>query len=92
MGTTQSKPLKNVYNFGGFTDGDRAVFLAIKLGAKKIILAGMDFGEKITKYSRPKLSRDVEEADEIKKLKLKYAEKLIEWIVDNKNVEIKKLR
>lgn len=26
MGTTQSKPLKNVYNFGGFTDGDRAVF------------------------------------------------------------------
>ena len=91
MGTTQSKPLKNVYNFGGFTDGDRAVFLAIKLGAKKIILAGMDFGEKITKYSRPKLSRDVEEADEIKKLKLKYAEKLIEWIVDNKNVEIKKL-
>lgn len=52
----------------------------------------MDFGEKITKYSRPKLSRDVEEADEIKKLKLKYAEKLIEWIVDNKNVEIKKLR
>src|SRR5690606_15190153 len=33
MGTTQSTPLENVHNFGGFTDGDRALFLAVELGA-----------------------------------------------------------
>lgn len=32
-----------VYNFGGFTDGDRAVFLAEALGASLIVVAGMDF-------------------------------------------------
>ena len=28
LGTTQAQPVGNVYNFGGFTDGDRAIFLA----------------------------------------------------------------
>ncbi|HMG38958.1 MAG TPA: 6-hydroxymethylpterin diphosphokinase MptE-like protein, partial [Nitrososphaeraceae archaeon] len=28
IGTTQVMPTANVYNFGGFTDGDRSVFLA----------------------------------------------------------------
>ena len=37
-------PVKNVYNFGGFTDGDRSVFWAEEFGAKEIILIGMDFG------------------------------------------------
>ncbi len=46
LGTTQSTPLNNVYNFGGFTDGDRAIFLAVELGAEYIILAGMDFGRR----------------------------------------------
>ncbi|HMK53364.1 MAG TPA: 6-hydroxymethylpterin diphosphokinase MptE-like protein, partial [Methanobacteriaceae archaeon] len=36
IGTTQSTPLANVYNWGGFTDGDRAVFLAVELGVKVI--------------------------------------------------------
>jgi uncharacterized Rossmann fold enzyme len=27
IGTTQSFPLSNIFNFGGFTDGDRAVFI-----------------------------------------------------------------
>ena len=43
LGTTQSTPLENVYNFGGFTDGDRALYLAVELGVNFIILAGMDF-------------------------------------------------
>ena len=46
IGTTQSKPFKNIQNFGGFTDGDRSVFLASYFDAKKIILFGMDFGKK----------------------------------------------
>ncbi|KAF5423700.1 MAG: hypothetical protein C5S45_00565, partial [Candidatus Methanocomedens sp.] len=33
VGSTQTVPLDNVHNFGGFTDGDRCVFLARELGA-----------------------------------------------------------
>jgi hypothetical protein len=88
LGTTQSFPLKYVHNFGGFTDGDRAVFLAVELGAKKIIMAGMDFGEVVTKYSRPNMKDATGPADDIKKLKLKYAERLVEWIAENENVSI----
>ena len=35
LGTTQAQPVGNVYNFGGFTDGDRAIFLAVALGASE---------------------------------------------------------
>ncbi|MGC9517055.1 MAG: 6-hydroxymethylpterin diphosphokinase MptE-like protein [Methanomicrobiales archaeon] len=88
IGSTQSNPLKNVYNFGGFTDGDRCVFLAIELNAKLIILAGMDFGDVVTNYSRPELNKEKALADEIKKLKLEYAKKLIEWAAANEKVKI----
>lgn len=40
VGTTQSHPLPWVHNFGGFTDGDRAVFAAHALGAVKVNLIG----------------------------------------------------
>lgn len=88
LGTTQSTPHGNLYNFAGFTDGDRAIFLALALGANKITLAGMDFGEYVTKYSRPNIKKDIEPADEIKQKKLKYAEKLVEWIKENTNTTI----
>lgn len=88
LGTTQSKPLSNLYNFGGFTDGDRAVFLADALGAKKIVLAGMDFGKIVTKYSRPDIESEIVEADEIKQKKLEYAERLIDWLKNNSDIEI----
>ena len=91
LGTTQSTPHGNLYNFGGFTDGDRAIFLTLALNANKITLVGMDFGEYVTKYSRPNIKKDVEPADEIKQKKLKYAEELVEWIKENKNVEINKI-
>ncbi|MEM0160711.1 MAG: 6-hydroxymethylpterin diphosphokinase MptE-like protein [Thermoplasmata archaeon] len=42
-GTTQAEPLSNIYNFGGFTDGDRSVFLAHEFKSKKIWLTGFDF-------------------------------------------------
>jgi len=41
--TTQSIPFDEVYNFGGFTDGDRCVFLAGAFGASKVVLLGFDF-------------------------------------------------
>lgn len=92
LGTTQSKPHGNLYNFGGFTDGDRAIFLASAIGAEKIILAGMDFGDVVTKYSRPNIPGITGPADEIKVKKLQYAEKLTNWASENENVAIINLK
>lgn len=88
LGTTQSQPVGMVHNWGGFTDGDRAVFLAVELGVRIIILAGMDFGKNTTRYSRPDMASEVAAADEIKQLKLQYAKKLVEWVVKHEEVLI----
>ncbi|AMK14649.1 6-hydroxymethylpterin diphosphokinase MptE-like protein [Methanobrevibacter olleyae] len=88
LGTTQSVPVGNLYNFGGFTDGDRAMFLAIALGADEMVLAGMDFGTIVTKYSRPNIEGETGPADEIKTKKLIYAERLLNWILENTDVKV----
>ena len=88
LGTTQAQPIGNLYNFGGFTDGDRALFLAVALGASEITLAGMDFGDIVTQYSRPNLPSKTAKADDFKKKKLMYAEKFTNWIKENEAVEI----
>ncbi len=75
IGTTQVKSFKNIQNFGGFTDGDRAVFLASYFEAKKIILFGMDFGKKIGRQSRTK-TKD----RKIKLKKLRKGKSLLEWL------------
>ena len=75
LGTTQTKPFGKLENFGGFTDGDRCVFLANSFGAKNIILCGMDFGKNIGKYSKSSISNR-----KIKLKKLNYGEKLLEWL------------
>jgi uncharacterized Rossmann fold enzyme len=67
--TTQNAPFGMIYNFGGFTDGDRAAYLADRVGARSITLTGFDFmhptgkpgGDPVTKAE-----------------KLKYAERLLE--------------
>jgi uncharacterized Rossmann fold enzyme len=68
LGTTQCKPPSGLYNFGGFTDGDRGVFMAHHFGARRIRLLGFDFknvGDK------PNCNK------EMKLEKLKWAKKLI---------------
>lgn len=72
IGTTQSKPLKNVYNFGGFTDGDRAVFLAKEFGARSITLIGFDFND--------------ENVTPLKKKKLVWAKRLINMVMGKRDV------
>jgi uncharacterized Rossmann fold enzyme len=66
VATTQSTPLKNVYNFGGFSDGDRAVFAADELGAAHITLIGFDL--------------DDTNVDPMKRGKLFWARKLLKAI------------
>ena len=75
IGTTQTKSVGKVHNFGGFTDGDRCVFLANHFKAKKIILLGMDFGTRIGKYSKVKVENRA-----IKIAKLRRGKKLLEWL------------
>jgi hypothetical protein len=45
VGTTQSRPFGRVYNFGGFSDGDRCVFLAKEFGARSIRIIGFDLDD-----------------------------------------------
>ncbi len=54
VATTQSRPSGGLYDFGGFTDGDRAVYLADHFGAKEIRLAGWDFEHPSAKDDDPK--------------------------------------
>ena len=75
VATTQIMPLENVHNFGGFTDGDRSVFLAEEFGAKKIVLVGMDFGRSIGKYSKQKIKNP-----ELKKQKMEAGKRLLEML------------
>ena len=75
IGTTQSKSFSKLQNYGGFTDGDRSVFLAHHFKAKRIILFGMDFGNHIGKFSNTKKSER-----KMKLKKLKRAELLLEWL------------
>jgi uncharacterized Rossmann fold enzyme len=45
IGTTQARPFDHVYNFGGFSDGDRCVFLAKEFGAASITIVGFDLDD-----------------------------------------------
>ena len=68
--TTQTKPFDDVYNFGGFTDGDRAYCMARHFHACKIFLIGFDFENVVEKEGKD---------SEIKARKLKWAERIIKW-------------
>jgi hypothetical protein len=65
--TTQSEPRPDVHNFGGFTDGDRCVFLAKEFGAQSIELVGFEFED--------------EQVSERKRKKLKWAKRLIRAVL-----------
>jgi uncharacterized Rossmann fold enzyme len=83
FGTTQVQPRPNVYNFGGFTDGDRAVFLATEMDARLIVVAGMDFGLEIGKYSKDK-PRSIN----VKRKKLAMGKALLEWLASRTRVPL----
>jgi len=64
--TTQAAPAGPVRNFGGFTDGDRAAFLADHLGAGELRFPGWELDD---------VSVDPEKAR-----KLEWAERLLYWL------------
>ena len=83
LGTTEDKPFEKIKNFGGFTDGDRCVFLANHFGASKIILIGMDFGTHIGKYSKVGTYNK-----SLKLKKLRKAKMLLEWLATKSNSDL----
>lgn len=83
IGTTETKSFGKIHNFGGFTDGDRCVFLAHHFKAKKIILFGMDFGTEIGKYSKIKIVNK-----KIKIKKLRRGKKLLEWLASKNSTNL----
>ncbi|MCU4716491.1 6-hydroxymethylpterin diphosphokinase MptE-like protein [Halapricum hydrolyticum] len=64
--TTQAAPRTPVRNFGGFTDGDRAAFLADHFGASELVFPGWDF--------------DDPAVGPAKRQKLQWAERLLYWL------------
>jgi len=64
--TTQAAPTGPVRNFGGFTDGDRAAFLADHFGAAELVFPGWDLDD-------PDVGR-------VKAKKLAWAERLLRWL------------
>jgi 2-amino-4-hydroxy-6-hydroxymethyldihydropteridine diphosphokinase len=76
IGTTQVMPTENVYNFGGFTDGDRSVFLAEEMKAKSITLVGMDLDNKPRKFATSHQDSQLD----IKRKKLMSAKRLLEML------------
>lgn len=80
LGTTQVFPLPNVYNFGGFTDGDRCVFLADEFNAAEIWLVGMDFTSPVGHFSKKIITNLT-----LKKKKLSIAKHLIEILAKESN-------
>ncbi|MBN1677938.1 MAG: DUF115 domain-containing protein [Candidatus Thermoplasmatota archaeon] len=71
VGTCQCLPPPSVFNFGGFTDGDRAACICAALGASDIVLMGFDFE---APSEKPGKRRDV------KKRKLQWARKIIDHL------------
>ncbi|MFC6963532.1 6-hydroxymethylpterin diphosphokinase MptE-like protein [Halocatena marina] len=71
LGTTQANPIGHLLNVGGFTDGDRAAFIADHCGAKSLIFPGWDF--------------DDPDVNPIKRRKLAWAERLLRWLEQRRN-------
>ena len=66
MPTTQARPVGVTHNPGGFTDGDRAAFLADALEARGLTFPGWAF--------------DDPSVDPVKQRKLAWAERLLYWL------------
>ncbi len=83
LGTTQVEPIGELYNFGGFTDGDRAVILAEVLNGKPLALVGMDLGEETGIFSKEHVP-----SPEVKKVKLRFCKDILEWQAANTTVNM----
>ena len=82
IGTSQSEPVHNLINPGGFTDGDRiiALIMSFLLPHQYLYLIGMDFADIVGKYSKLNKKNNYL-AGSIKLKKLRYALEILEWLI-----------
>lgn len=71
LATTQARPGGPVANFGGFTDGDRAAFLADELGARRLTFPGWDLED--------------DSVGPVKAKKLAWAARLLHWLEERRD-------
>jgi len=71
VGTCQCPPPPSLFNFGGFTDGDRAACICVALGASELALRGFDFDAPSEKPGRLK---------GVKRQKLRWARRIIDHL------------
>jgi uncharacterized Rossmann fold enzyme len=91
LGSTQVEPTNRAFLWGGFTDGDRACYIAAEYAPKQIILAGMDFGRIVGKWSKPNQNAHFP-ATERKRIKLEIAQNLISSLFDRVDIPYSILR
>jgi len=77
IGTTQTKETSKVKNLGGFTDGDRAAYLAANMLAEIVTLIGYDFGKIVGKFSKPESNNEDFQASGRKLIKFTIAKNLL---------------
>lgn len=86
LGSTQVEPTHRAFLWGGFTDGDRACFIACEYGPERIVFAGMDFGSLVGKWSKP--NHDSHFAANLRKrIKLEIAHELISRFFERTMIE-----
>jgi len=85
LGSTQVEPTDRAFLWGGFTDGDRACHLVASYSPRRIILAGMDFGNTVGKWSKPRHENHYP-ADERKRVKLDIAKSLISSLIERTDI------
>jgi uncharacterized Rossmann fold enzyme len=69
--TTQAAPSPPVRNPGGFTDGDRAAFLADACGAERLVFPGWSFDDQSVSAEKAR--------------KLRWAERLLAWLEERRS-------
>ncbi len=86
LGSTQVEPTDRAFLWGGFTDGDRACHVVSEYSPERVILAGMDFGSTVGKWSKPGHD-DHFPANERKRIKLEIAEELISSLLSRTDLD-----
>ena len=74
VGTCQCSPPAGIFNFGGFTDGDRAACICAELGVKEMLLAGFNFDSPSSKAGKSK---------DVKKRKLRWAKTILDVLAES---------
>ncbi len=90
LGSTQTRPTTRTFLWGGFTDGDRACYLVAHYNPARVILAGMDFGNIVGRWSKPTYTCD-QPANFRKSTKLAIGTELLAKLIADTTISFTRL-